>query len=115
LLAPPDAKKFPVVLMSKAMLAVRFDVTFDCANDPAKTSTKSPGHDDLRFLATVTRSALDGRPDTHPADDVCPRSVTPPYVVDPNPDDKIRDKGCGDKAPDRTFGLDETTDVVVKP
>jgi len=114
-LVPPAAKKFPITLRSKAMLGVRFDVTFDCAHDPAKTTSKSPGHDDFRFTATVTRSALDGLPDTHAADDVCPRSVAAPYVVDPNPDGKLRDKGCGDKKADGTFGLDETTDVVVKP
>ena len=115
LLAPPPAKKFPIELKSKAMLAVQFDVTFDCANDPAKTTKQDPGHDDFRFTATVTRAVLDGLPDTHAADDACPRSVTAPYVLDPNPDGKVRDKGCGDRKPDHTFGLDETTDVVVKP
>ena len=57
LLAPPPAKKFPIELKSKAMLAVQFDVTFDCANDPAKTTKQDPGHDDFRFTATVTRAA----------------------------------------------------------
>lgn len=114
-LAPPSAKSFPIKLKSKATRAFHFDVTFDCANDPAKTTKKDPGHDDFRYVATVNRSVLDARPDTHAVDDTCPRSVTPPYVVDPNPDGKIKDKGCGDKKDDGTFGLDETTDVIVNP
>ena len=39
-----------------------------------------------------------------------PRSVTAPYVIDPNPDGTIKEKGCGDKKDDRTFGADETLD-----
>ena len=97
-------KSFPINLKSKATRAFHFDVTFDCANDPAKTTKKDPGHDDFRYVATVDRSVLDALPDTHAADDTCPRSVTAPYVIDPNPDGKIKDKGCGDKKDDGTFG-----------
>ncbi len=60
--------------------------------------------------ARVDRSAL-GDPDSHPVDDVCPRSVTPPYEVDPFPNGKIRDKGCGAKKPDKTRGGDIVIDV----
>ena len=63
--------------------------------------------------AQVHRAAL-GEPDVHPADDVCPRSVTPPSVVDPYPDGKIHDKGCGAKKPDKTRGGEILIDVTVK-
>ncbi len=108
-------KKLPSVLKSKQKLTVVFSVTFDCANDPAKTSAKDPGHDDYTWSARVDHAALDGTADTHPADDVCPRSVTPPYETDPNPNGKIKDKGCGAKKPDKTFGAPVVVDVTVKP
>jgi hypothetical protein len=114
-LVPPSTKSFPIEIKSKGKRTVKFNVTFDCANDPAKTTKKDPGHDDFRFVATVNRSVLDGFPDTHTADDACPRSVTPPFTLDPNPDGKIKDKGCGDRKDDGTLGADETTDVIVNP
>ena len=83
-----------------------FDVTFDCAND------SRPGGDDYRYVATVHREVVDGRADVHSADDVCPRSVDAPYVVDPYPNGKIRDKGCGKPKPDGTKGAPVTTDVL---
>ena len=61
----------------------------------------------------MSRSVL-GDPDSHPADDSCPRSVTPPYAVDPYPDGKIRDKGCGAKKPDKTRGGEVLIDVGVR-
>jgi hypothetical protein len=108
-------KKLPAVLKTKAKLAVVFTVGFDCANDPAKTTAKDPGHDDYTWTARVRHAALDGNADTHPADDGCPRSVTPPAEIDPNPNGKIKDKGCGAKKPDATFGAPVVTDVAVKP
>jgi uncharacterized repeat protein (TIGR01451 family) len=87
-------------------LDVHFDVTFDCAND------SRPGGDDYRYVATVHREVVDGRADVHSADDVCPRSVDAPYVVDPYPNGKIRDKGCGKPKPDGTKGAPVTTDVL---
>jgi hypothetical protein len=63
----------------------------------------------------VRHAALDGNADTHPADDACPRSVTPPAEIDPNPNGKIKDKGCGAKKPDKTFGAPVVVDVTVKP
>jgi hypothetical protein len=112
-LLPP--KKFPVTLKSKQKLDVLFRVTFTCVNDPAKSKTKDPGHDDYGLAAHVSRAALGGNPDTHTADDVCPRSVAPPFALDPNPNGKIKDKGCGTKKTDKTFGAPVVIDVVVKP
>ena len=63
----------------------------------------------------MDHSALGGSPDAHPADDACPRSVTPPFEVDPNPNGKIKDKGCGAKKPDETFGGPVVVDVTVRP
>ena len=110
-LVPP--KKFPIVLKSKKTLAVKFTVTFACANDPAKT-TRTGAHDDYRDVAVVNHAALDAVADTHPADDVCPHAVPPPFEIDVNPDHTIRDKGCGAKKADKTFGADVLTDVEVK-
>jgi hypothetical protein len=62
----------------------------------------------------VDHSALDGQADTDPIDDVCPRSVTPPFRPDPNPDGKLKDKGCGVKKSDGTFGADVLIDIVDK-
>lgn len=108
-------KKFPVILKSKRRLTVNFEVTFDCAVDGAKNAIRDLGHEDYRLRARVQHAALDGNPDTHPADDVCPRSVTPPFEIDPNPDGMIKDKGCGEKKTDKTFGDPVAVDVVVKP
>ena len=107
-------KQLPLTLKPKKKLNVVFDVTFNCANDPAKSSKEDLGHEDYRYTATVGHSALDGVTDDHPVDDVCPRSVTPPFEIDPNPDGKIKDKGCGKKEPDKTRGADVLTDVEVK-
>lgn len=116
--APPPAivphsvkpKKFPIRLKPKQKLQVLFDVVFACAGDAAMGA----GHEDFRLAARVDHTAL-GSPDDHPADDVCPRRVTAPGEVDPNPDGRILDKGCGGKLPDRTFGGPVLVDVVVKP
>jgi len=110
----PPQEPLPRTLAPKENLTVVFDVTFDCANDPLRTTAADPGHDDYSYTATVSHAALDGEPDTHPVDDVCPRSVTPPFVIDPNPDGTIQDRGCGKLKPDRTFGAPVTTDVIVK-
>lgn len=99
-------KPLPITVKPKRRFTVLFDVTFGCANDAASGA----GHADFRLSAHVNRAAL-GDPDSHPVDDVCPRSVTPPYVIDPYPDGKIRDKGCGAKKPDKTRGGDVLIDV----
>ena len=109
-LKPPKARLFPMRVKSKARRAVTFDVTVGCAGDPAK----GPTHADYAVSARVDRSVL-GAPDSHPADDVCPRRVAPPGVVDPYPDGKILDKGCGGRLADGTFGAAVLLDAVVKP
>jgi hypothetical protein len=93
----PPQKPLPLTLKSKKTLTAVFDVTFDCANDPAKGA----GHQDSRYTATVDHAALDGNPDTHPEADSCPRAA---LGIGPNPDGTIKDKGCPE----------EVTDVVQK-
>jgi hypothetical protein len=103
-------KTLPYVLKPKRKMNVVFDVVLGCANDPLK----GEGHQDFGYTATVHHDAIDGHADSHAADDVCPRSVNPPSEVDPYPDGRIRDKGCGTPKPDHTFGNDVTTDVKVR-
>jgi hypothetical protein len=114
LVAGKPQRSLPVTLKSKAKLKVQFRVIFDCVNDPAKTA-KQANHSDYSYLASVDHSALDGNSDDHAEDDVCPRSVTPPFEIDPFPDGTIKDKGCGSKATGGTLGGDVVTDLVVKP
>jgi hypothetical protein len=106
--------RFPVTLPSKRMLGVVFDVTFDCANDPVGSTAKNPGHGDYQVSARLNLSAL-GHVDSHSDDDVCPRSVPPPGVIDPNPAGTILDKGCGTHKADRTFGGSILIDVIKRP
>jgi hypothetical protein len=109
-------KDFPIWMKSKEVVPFYFDVTFGCANDPGKSTRNSPNHSDYRFSALVDRSAIgDGFPDDHAFDNICPRTVVPPYIVDPYPDQTIQDRGCGAKKTDGTFGGDILTDIVVKP
>jgi len=107
------ASRLPLVVQPKKKVTVVFDVTFDCANDPSKSSTKDPGHEDFRYLATVNHAALDGQADIDPNDDICPRDMAP-SGIDPYPDGTIKDSGCGNKRPDRSLGADVLTDVVFK-
>ena len=90
-------KPFPITIKPGKTLTVYYDVTFDCANDVTKYTQ------DFRFSALVNRTAIDGKADTNPADDICPRDSTSPT-----------DKGCGARKPDHSLGADVTTDVVVK-
>lgn len=110
----PGKPKLPATIKSKKKLTAVFTATFTCAGDPLKTTKKDPGHDDVRWVATVDRTAL-GTGDEHPDDDVCPRP-TLPNGIDPRPDPAkpIKDKGCGGKLPDKTLGAEVRTDVVVK-
>lgn len=96
----PPQKPLPITLKPKQILKVVFDVTFACVNDPLKSTPLAP-HEDYRYEATVNYAALDGNPDTHTADDHCPRAA---LGTDPNPDGKLKDKGC----------TQEVTDVVQK-
>jgi hypothetical protein len=109
----PPQKALPLVLKSKQKVNVVFDVTFDCANDSAKSTKKDPGHEDFRYTATVNHAALDGEADTHSEDDICPRDALP-SGVDPNPNGAIQDKGCGGRKPDGTLGAEVLTDIIIK-
>jgi hypothetical protein len=107
-------KKLPITLKPKKKLKLTFLATFNCATDPAKSTKKDPGHEDFELTGSVDRSVIDGKADIHPQDDGCPRSVTPPYEIDPFPDGTIKDKGCGAKKADGTFGDPVLIDVFVK-
>ncbi|MEI6085531.1 MAG: HYR domain-containing protein, partial [Verrucomicrobiota bacterium] len=86
-------KDLPLTLAPKKKLTVRFDVTYDCAND----AEKGTSHQDFRFTATVNHAAIDGNADTAPANDVCPRPAN----------SLTGDKGCNK-------GLEAFTDVSIK-
>ena len=100
---------FPRRIAPRRALAVNFNVTFNCANDPLGT-TRLAAHNDYRLIATVNRGALDSAPDDHPADDICPHD---PLGIDPA--SGTRDVGCG--APRRTgggLGAEVVADVIVR-
>jgi len=105
-------KRMPITLKPKQSLTVNFALTFDCANDLLANTVASSGHEDFRYGATVDYSALNGSADVHKADDSCPHSVKPPYMLDENPDGKVKDYGCGAKKPDKTLGAAIITDVT---
>jgi hypothetical protein len=109
LLERPPQRRLPVNLRPKQKMNVYFEVTFDCAVNPAK----GRGLEDFRYVAQVFHSAIDGNADTHTECDVCPR---PPLEggVDPNPNGRIRDRGCGAPAGGGTFGNDVLTDVFAR-
>jgi len=97
----------PVTLGVKKTLNVFFDVTLNCL-------TASPSNN-LSYVATVNHAALPGAiADDNPQEVDCPRSVTPPYEVDPDPDGTIIDRGCGARKPDHTLGAPVLTDLVVR-
>ncbi len=101
---PPKA--FPITLTSGKSLNIAYTITFTCANDPLAT-TKTANHNDYQYLASVNHAVLDGLRDSRQADDTCPHDA---LGVDPyNP--KIKDKGCGIKNRDGTFGP-VVTDIV---
>jgi glucose/arabinose dehydrogenase len=97
-LVPP--KRFPITLKSKKKLSLTYRVAFDCA-------------DTYSYSATLFHEAIDDQPDTHTVDDVCPRPPLP-LGVDPNPDGKIKDKGCGAKVSGGSRGGPVTTEVIQK-
>jgi uncharacterized repeat protein (TIGR01451 family) len=110
----PPQKALPVTLKPKQKFTVVFDVTFNCATDPAKATAQEPLHYDFSYSATVNRAVLDNQPDADPYDDICPRERMPtPGNLDPFPDGKIRDLGCGGKySNSSSSGGPVTTDVV---
>ena len=98
----PEPPNNPKTLKAKQKLTVTFDVTYNCANDPAK----GVGHEDFRYLATVHHDAIDGKADTHTADDNCPRAALP-GGVDNTAGLNVKDTGCNG-------GVDAKTDVFIK-
>jgi hypothetical protein len=109
----PPASGFPIVLSSKKKLKLTFEAVFDCANDPAASSSRDPGHDDYTVVVTVDHAAFDGRADTHPEDDDCPHDALPGNA-EPNPDGSLKDAGCGRRKADGTFGAPILIDVRVR-
>ncbi len=105
----PPQRRLPLSLKPKGKLNLYFTVTFDCAVNPAK----GVGQEDFFYTATVNHGAIDDVPDTHPECDVCPR-LPLDGVVDPNPDGRIRDKGCGAPLGNGTFGNEVFTDVFAR-
>jgi len=99
----------PRTIRPKGSLNIFFEVTFspDCVPDPLK----GPGHQDFSCVARVNHAALDGNADTHPECDVCPRAP----VAEPNPDGKIKDKGCGGSMGRGIFGNPVLIDLFLRP
>ena len=106
-LVPP--KKLPITLAAGKTAKLAYTVHFTCATDPLAT-TKSANHNDYQYLVTVHHAAIDGVPDSYTADDACPHNA---LGVIPYTNGKIKDKGCGLKNKDRTFGP-VVTDIVDK-
>lgn len=102
-------RRVPFNLRLRQKVNVYFEVTFDCAVN----SGKGPGQGDFYYVATVNHAAIDGVTDTHPECDVCPR-LPLEGGVDPNPNGRIRDRGCGAPRGDGTFGNDIITDVFIR-
>ena len=102
-------KAFPITLASGKNLKLAYTVNFICANNPLAT-TKTANNDDYEYFATVNHAVLDGQPDSHTADDVCPHNA---LGVDPY-NTKIKDKGCGLKVKGATTGTftNVVTDVI---
>jgi len=105
---PPN--NLPRTLGPKQKMNVFFDVTYNCANDPMSSGGTSE-HSDYSTVATIHHAVLDGQADSHAADDACPHDALP-ELLDPYPDGRVRDKGCGGKKPDGTLGAIVLTDVV---
>jgi beta-propeller repeat-containing protein len=105
------AKNPAYSLASKKTLTVNYLVSYNCSTaKPLDKTDPAPG--DYRHGAAVYHDVLGIGNDVDTVDDVCPRSVTPPFIVDPNPDGTIKDPGCGAVKPDKTFGADVVTNIV---
>lgn len=102
----------PLLIKPKQNLIVDFIVPFDCANDLDVNTAKNTGHEDYRYTVSLNYSLLDGETDGHPSDDICPRTVLPPYIIDTYSGGKFKDYGCGSIKADRTFGGLVVTDLT---
>jgi hypothetical protein len=112
--APPSVvlsdktlKLLPKTLKPKQQIVLTYEVTFDCANDPAKNTAADPNHSDFRWRVQLDYASFGGEEDVVPGDDVCPRApLVDPVTTTGKP---IIDRGCGGKG-----GTDVLTDVVSK-
>ncbi len=107
IVGPPNN---PKTLKPKQKMNIFFEVEFTTNCIP--NTAKGLGNEDYRYVATISHFALTSIADTHTNDDVCPRL---PQGIDPNPDGKLVDKGCGNK--DKLtgqLGADVKTDVFIK-
>ncbi|MCI0569087.1 MAG: DUF11 domain-containing protein, partial [Acidobacteria bacterium] len=116
LLSGPPQLALPQTIPPKGLVHVWFGITYSssCVNDPEKSLRSDPAHDDYTLTASVNHSALDGKIDLHTADDVCPRSVIPPFELDPYPDGTIQDKGCGAQKGNGTLGDPVAVDLILR-
>lgn len=89
LYAGKKQKALPFTLRPKKKLNVLFDVTFDCAVEPAG----GRGLEDFALRAAAHQSVL-GAVDSHVEDDECPRPRPQPPTKDPFPDGRIAERGC---------------------
>ena len=80
-----SSNRFPIVLRSKQRRTINYTVLFasDCTPAPERSSTRNPGQEDYRYIATIDRSGLDGNVDVDPIDDTCPRDVIAPFPPGP--------------------------------
>ena len=109
----PRVREFPVQLKPRAKLSLNLLVQIDCVNDAAKTTRTDPAREDFRCRLRVDREVTDGFTDDDPSDDACPRQVTAPYRADWTwHNGLIRDRGCGNRLPNRTLGGEILLDVV---
>jgi len=101
----------PKVLKPRQTLTVNYLVTYNCtAAQRRNTNDATPG--DYNYVATVHHDVLDGKSDTHTADDACPHDALP-NQTDPNPPPKgVKDRGCGTRKPDGTLGNPVQTDAL---
>jgi hypothetical protein len=98
-------------LASKGTLTINYLVSYKCS--AAKLGAKTdPAPGDYSHQAAVYHDVLGIGSDVHTGNNVCPRSVTPPFIIDPSPDGTIVDRGCGAVKPDKTFGADVVTNIV---
>jgi hypothetical protein len=85
-------RRLPLTLQPGQRTRIAFDVLFDCANDGVRSTRSDPAHDDFTYRAQVFHEPIDGAPDDHAVDDVCPRD--PMNERDPFPDGTFRVRGC---------------------
>jgi hypothetical protein len=106
-LSGPPQRRLPFNLRPRQKLNIYLVVTFDCSVNPAR----GLGSEDFFYTATVDHTQIDGNADTHPECDVCPR---PPLdgLFDPNPNGRIRDRGCGAPTGGGNFGGEVLTDII---